>query len=81
MVIVPRENQKDFEFLPQELKENIEVYYAETFDDIQSCLRSVLILLIFENFVNKSFISYLEMCQDINTPFFIMTFIYQSCSW
>ena len=33
-VIVPRENQKDYEALPSEIKEKIEVCYAETFDDI-----------------------------------------------
>ena len=33
-VIIPKENQKDFEALPSEIKNNIKVVYAETFQDI-----------------------------------------------
>ena len=33
-VIVPKKNQKDFEALPTEIKNNIEVVYAKTFHDI-----------------------------------------------
>ena len=33
-VIIPKKNQKDFEALPLEIKNNIKVIYAETFQDI-----------------------------------------------
>ena len=33
-IILPRENQADFEKLPAKIKDNITVHYAETFYDI-----------------------------------------------
>ena len=33
-VIIPKENREDFENLPQKIKENVIVHYAETFQDI-----------------------------------------------
>ena len=33
-VIIPKDNQKDFESLPPKVKENVTVHYAETFQDI-----------------------------------------------
>ena len=33
-VIIPKDNQKDFEALPPKIKDNVTVHYAETFEDI-----------------------------------------------
>ena len=34
IVIIPKGNQKDFEALPTKIKDNVTVYYAETYEDI-----------------------------------------------
>lgn len=33
-VVLPKDNRKDFDDLPQLIKEGVEVHFAETYDDV-----------------------------------------------